>query len=349
MSSLNQVAVIGAGSWGTALAWLLGSKGIPVKLWGRDAELVENLRNRRQNAKYLPNVELPATIEATGELHEALDSADVAVLAVPSKGMRATLRRAANLLGGPKLLLSAAKGLESDTGLRISEVVKQELGPEAANRYAVLSGPNLAREVAAGLPSSTVIASSEAHVAETLQELFRTSRFRVYTNPDVIGVEMGGALKNVIAIGAGMSDGRGFGDNTKAALLTRALHEITSLGVAEGARPETFAGLAGLGDLIVTCVSPKSRNYQLGLRLAQGETLASILASTSEVAEGYPTAAAVYKLANQHNLDMPISTCIYEILYTNKPIAAGVDELMTRASKPELGSSSPRAWADQSG
>ncbi len=343
---MGPVAVIGAGSWGTALAWLLGNKGQAVRLWGRDAELIRTLRKARRNKKYLPETPLPATIEAVEALPEALNGAETVVLAVPSRGMRATVGQLKEWLPPEALVVSAAKGLESDTGLRMSQVITETLGwdePTAARRLGVLSGPNLAKEVVAGLPASSVVACRSEETCRRLQELFRTSRFRVYTNPDVTGVEMGGALKNVIAIGAGMSDGAGFGDNAKAALVTRALHEIASLGVAEGARAETFAGLAGLGDLVVTCISKQSRNYTLGFRLAQGEALEKILSSTPQIAEGYPTARAVYELARRHGLDMPISTLIYEILYLQRPLAAGVEALMTRASKSELEGPSPKA------
>lgn len=334
---LNEsVSVVGAGSWGTALAYLLGSKGYQVTLWARSAQLVDQTRLSRENATYLPGVVLPESITITQSLQEALEGTELVVMAPPCVGVRSVIREALPFLSDTAVLLSATKGLEEEGARRPSEMIAESLGSDAIERIAVLSGPNLAREIVRGIPSTTVIACDNGEVARRFQGVFSTPYFRVYTNADVAGVELAGALKNIIAIGAGVSDGLGFGDNTKAALVTRGLVEITRLGVALGAKAETFTGLAGMGDLFATCASNHSRNRRVGYRLAQGETLEQISASTRMIAEGVPTTAAAVRSAEEHGIEMPISREIYRMLFDGKDPRQAVTDLMTRAAKPEL-------------
>lgn len=331
-----EISVLGAGSWGTALAYLLGSKGHRVSLWARSGLLVEKMRVSRENEVYLPGVVLPECVAITHSLPESLKGVSLVALAPPCVGVRALVAEASAHLDDEALLISATKGLAEDTAQRPSEIIIAGLGEKARPRIAVLSGPNLAREIVRGIPSTTVVASECQATAEKFQEVFATPAFRVYTNEDLAGVELAGALKNIIAIGAGVSDGLGFGDNTKAALVTRGLVEITRLGVALGARAETFTGLAGMGDLFATCASNHSRNRRLGFRLAQGETLEQISTSTPMIAEGVPTTAAAIGFASEHQIEMPITREIYNMLYEGKNPRQAVSDLMNRASKPEL-------------
>jgi len=285
----KRVAVLGAGSWGTTLAVLLAEKGCRVSLWARRPQAAEELRWRRENVSYLPGIVIPFEVAITSDLGEALHNAEVVVLSVPSHALRPTLRLARPFLPSAALLINTAKGLEVDTLLRLSQVVAEELGEEAKRRLVVLSGPSHAEEVSRRFPTAVVVASEEPRTAEAAQDLFSTSYLRVYTNPDLVGVELGGALKNVIALASGMADGLGFGDNTRAAIITRGLAEIARLGVRLGANPLTFAGLAGLGDLVVTCTSPHSRNRQAGLLIGRGHTLEQALAQVGMVVEGVRT------------------------------------------------------------
>jgi glycerol-3-phosphate dehydrogenase (NAD(P)+) len=327
------VAVIGAGSWGTALAQLLADKGLAVRLWVREPEVLEQI-SRGENTAFLPGVRLSLRLRPTLDLAEALSGAGLALMAVPSHVFRETLRKAAPLLTPATILASATKGLEIDTQLTMEGVVREELGAEVP--YAVLSGPSFAREVAARQPTAVTVASRRPDTARLLQRLFSTSYFRVYTSYDVTGLELGGAVKNVFAIGAGLLAGVGLGDNPRAALITRGLAEITRLGMRLGANPMTLVGLGGLGDLILTCTSPLSRNYQVGLRLGRGESLEEILASMQMVAEGVKTSRAVYLLAQRLGVEMPIVEAVYHILYSGFSLKEAIRRLMARELKDEL-------------
>jgi glycerol-3-phosphate dehydrogenase (NAD(P)+) len=331
------MAIIGAGSWGTALSIALGHAGWRVSLWARRPEIAEAINRERRNPEYLSEFELPASVEATADLSEAVAEAGIVVLAVPSHGMRTVCDRLAPHVPDSQGMVSAAKGLERETGQRLSEVIKKSLGLRRSWRVAVLSGPNLAPEVAAGVATASVVACPDAGFAAEVQAALGTPRFRVYTNPDVLGVELGGALKNIVAIGAGVSDGLGFGDNSKAALMTRGLAEITRLGVALGARAETFRGLSGIGDLVVTCAGPKSRNHFVGCELAKGRKLEDILADMApQVAEGVETTRAALRLAASAGVEMPIATAVHRVLFQGMSPLDAVKSLMTRAWRDEL-------------
>lgn len=325
------VAVIGAGSWGTALAWLLGQKGYSVWLWGRDAQQINRIARERVNRRYLPEARLPDSVRPTAET-APLQACAVWVLAVPSGALRATLA----LRPPPDAaLVIAAKGLEPNTGKLLTQVVCETL-PDSESRTVALSGPNLAVELVRGAPTATVAASRNLACAEQIQELLMTPpTLRVYTNDDVVGVELGGALKNVYAIGAGISDGMGFGDNTKATLLTRGLAEMMRFGAAMGARPETFMGLTGVGDLFATAVSRLSRNYRLGRAVAEGKTAERALAELGQVAEGYPTALVAQSLAAQLGVEMPLLNAIASILRGERALHDALQSLMTRPPKGE--------------
>ena len=329
------ISVIGAGSWGTALSLILANAGWGVKLWARRGEIADAIQRERRNPQYLSGVLLPAGVEATADLRRAVAGARLVLLAVPSDGLREVCKQLSDCLQDGQGIISAAKGLEHETGRRLSKVIEESLGPRRGE-IAVLSGPNLAVEVAAGIASATVVACGDAVFAAEAQAALSTPRFRVYTNPDVLGVELGGALKNIIAIAAGVSDGLSFGDNTKAALLTRGLTEITRLGVALGAKAETFRGLSGMGDLVATCASRKSRNYLVGSELAKGRRLDDVLAGMRQVAEGVATARAAQRLAARAGVEMPIAAAVYAVLFEGAAPADAVRSLMTRAWRDEL-------------
>ena len=330
----RHIAMIGAGSWGTALSMLLARNGHSVRLWARRPEFARQLERQRENSVYLPGVSLPEAVTPVEDLDQAVSGAWMVVLAVPSRGMRDIVGALARLLQPDQCLVSAAKGLEDETGLRMSEIIAQVI-PSLQDRIVVLSGPNLAAEVAAGIASATVVASQEEGLAREVQQAFMHPTFRVYTNPDLIGVELGGALKHTIAIAAGVNDGLGFGDNTKAALVTRGLIEMIRLGVALGARAETFHGLSGLGDLVATCAGQKSRNHYVGYQLAQGRRLEEILAEMVMVAEGVPTTHAAWQLANRQRVEMPIRE-VYQLLFEGKSPKQAVADLMMRVGRSEL-------------
>lgn len=329
------IAVIGAGSWGTAIANLLAEKGYQVKLWAREPELAALINQRRQNPRYLDWLKLDSKIQATGLLDEALNKVEVVAMAVPSHAMRDTLLRIKQELREKPTVISLTKGLEINTLMRMSEIIVQ-IFPDLNDRIGVLSGPNHAEEVGKHIPSATVVSSTNTGTAGHLQELFMTPYFRVYTNSDIVGVELGAATKNVIAIAAGISDGLGYGDNTKASLMTRGLAEMTRLGVAAGARQLTFAGLSGVGDLIVTCTSRYSRNRAAGERLAKGATLAEISGETQMVAEGINTSIGICKLADKFSIEMPISKAVCQVIYEGKNPYECVQELMGRGATDEL-------------
>ncbi|WP_269635016.1 NAD(P)H-dependent glycerol-3-phosphate dehydrogenase [Thermosinus carboxydivorans] len=329
------MAVIGAGSWGTALAGLLGENGHEVVLWARNKRLADELNQTRENTAYLPGVLLPSSVIVTNDLKQAIAGARFIFVVTPSHAVRETAVALNEMLTGEKIIVSAAKGLELGTFKRMSEVIAEEL-PAYAETIAVLSGPNHAEEVGRRHPTASVVAATSQEVAELVQDLLMNPFFRVYTNPDVIGVELGGALKNIIALGAGIAEGLGFGDNAKAALMTRGLAEIARLGMAMGAKPLTFAGLAGVGDLMVTCTSRHSRNRRAGIMVAQGKSVQQIQAETNMVVEGIRSTLAAYKLAQRYKIVMPITEQTYRILYEGKPPREAVLELMTRGKTHEI-------------
>lgn len=336
LTGIEKIAVIGAGSWGTALALLLGRKDYNVRLWSCESSVVEHIRKSRLNVDYLPDHPLPNNVSATGDLAEALDKAECVVFAVPSEFLRSVARQVAQIgFEGSPLIINAGKGLESGTGLRLSETITQELGDKSAANLVALSGPNLAAEIARQIPAATVVASQSPDAAESVQRLLTTDSFRVYRNSDIIGVELSGALKNVIAIGAGICDGLGYGDNTKAALITRGLPEMTRLGVALGADPRTFMGLAGIGDLMATCASPLSRNLRFGRALGRGLSVAEAEAEVKQTVEGKPTCLAAYNHSQRFGLAMPIMEQTYLVIFQNKPARDAVADLMRRDPKDE--------------
>ncbi len=330
----TKFAILGDGAWGTALALLLAQKdGHRVALWSARPENARLLRERRENVRLLPGVAIPETVLLTEDVGEAIGGADLLVSAIPTVHLRPTLARIAPAVPASARVLSLTKGLENATFLRPTEVLHQVLG---VAHVGVLSGPSHAEEVSRGLPTSLVAASRDLDLARWVQQCFSTDRFRVYTNLDMVGVELGGALKNVIGIAAGISDGLQFGDNTKAALLTRGLGEMTRVGVALGAEPQTFAGLAGLGDLITTCMSRHGRNRHVGERLGKGEKLADVVAGLGGmVAEGVATARSVHERATRMGIDMPITAEVYRVLYEGKDPRAAVSDLMLRDPRHE--------------
>lgn len=328
------VAVLGAGSWGTALAIQFARAGHPTRLWSRSGADVAALRGQRQNARYLPGAQFPDAIEVHGDLASAVRGAAAIIVAVPSHALRALLTQLKPLLARDARLAWATKGFELDTGKLPHQVAYEVLG----DRYpvAVLSGPTFAREVGAGLPTAMTIASPDDDFAHQLARSLHASNFRAYTSTDIVGVEVGGAVKNVLAVGAGLSDGLGFGANTRIALITRGLSEVVRLGVALGAQAETFMGLAGLGDLVLTCTDDQSRNRRFGLALAAGKTVDEALADIGQVVEGYTAARAVHRVALREKIDMPIVHGIYRILYEQAPAKDVVRDLMTRPIRAEV-------------
>jgi glycerol-3-phosphate dehydrogenase (NAD(P)+) len=332
---MTTVAVIGAGTWGTTVARLVATHA-DVRCWARDNELAEAMNARRENPRYLAGIELPSNVWATSDLAAAVDAADLVVMGVPSHGYRDVLTAAAPYLADTLPIVSLSKGIETTTHLRMTQVIAEVLPDHDATRSAVLTGPNLAREIAEGQPAAAVIGCPDQQTAEFMQALFMTDTFRVYTNPDVIGCELAGALKNVMAIAAGAAHGLGYGDNAMAAIITRGLAELARLGVALGGEPLTFAGLAGMGDLIATCISPKSRNRSVGVALAQGRTVAEITASMHMVAEGVKTAPAVLELAAEVGVEMPIAEQVVAVLRDGKSPADMVSILMHRSATAEF-------------
>ncbi len=336
MLDLARIAVIGTGSWGTTLAVLLTQKGLPVTLWARTSDEAIRLLSARENPDFVPGLAFPSGLCVTDSFARALDRASLVLMVVPAQTMRENIRRVRDLLPRDAIILSCAKGLEVGTTRRMSQVIAQELPPSFHDKIAVLSGPNLAHEIANGLPAASVVASRNCDVARFVQNVMGLPRFRLYTAEDVIGVELGGALKNIIAIAAGAVDGFGFGDNTKALVLTRGLAEMTRLATAAGANPLTLAGLAGMGDLIATCASPHSRNHQVGMRLARGEKIEVIQASMKMVAEGIPTAKAALQMARQLDIELPITEQVHAVAFESKDPHQAVIDLTTRAAKREL-------------
>jgi glycerol-3-phosphate dehydrogenase (NAD(P)+) len=333
---MTRVAVLGSGSWGTTFAVVLADAGAKVTLWGRNPQVCEEIRQQHTNTRYLGNTVLPASVDASTDADAALDGADLVVLAVPSQTLRDNLTAWRPALPSAAVLVSLMKGVEHGTNLRMSEVISQvaDVGPE---RVAVVSGPNLAREIAARQPTATVVASHEPAAADFVAEVCSAPYFRPYTHTDVVGVELGGAVKNVIALAVGIAEGMGFGDNTKATIVTRGLAETARLGVALGADPVTLAGLAGLGDLVATCASPLSRNRTLGVALGQGLDLAAATAVARHTAEGVKSAGPILQLAQAHEVDMPITEQIVALVRSEGriPVREIAARLLLRPRKPE--------------
>jgi len=332
---LGKIAVVGAGSWGTTLADLLSRKGHEVILWVHETERVEEMRNTGCNCLYLPGIRLSDRLQFTGSVEEAVSNKDFIVFVTPSQVMRGILWTALPHIAADTFIINASKGIELESLLTISQICKEILPTDLFNNYCVLSGPTFAREVAQGMPTAIVAAAAEQAVSRKVQEAFSTQYFRVYTNSDIIGVELGGSIKNVISIAAGICDGLSLGYNTRAALITRGLAEMARLGMAMGAQPATFAGLAGMGDLVLTCTGDLSRNRSVGMKLGEGMQLADILAQMCMVAEGVKTTQSAYELAKRLKVDMPITEKVYQILYEKKSPRQAVLELMTRDLKSE--------------
>ena len=328
-----RVAVIGAGSWGTTVASVVAPNASTV-LWARNAELVAAMSSTRRNDRYLPDAPLPDDLEFTASLKEAVSSADVVVMGVPSHGFRDVVSEAAQFVRPWVPVVSLSKGLERSSLKRMSEVVADEM---PGHPVAVLTGPNLAKEIMAGQPAAAVVAIDDTTIAQELQKVFSRPALRVYTNPDVVGSEIAGVAKNVIAIASGMAAGMGFGDNTRASIITRGLAEMTRLGMAMGGEGLTFAGLAGMGDLIATCSSTQSRNNQVGLRLGRGETIEAIMESMTMVAEGVKSSPSVLDLARRHDVEMPITEQVVAVCHQGRSAVDAMSLLMKRRRRSELG------------
>lgn len=331
---MHKIAVIGAGSWGTAAAWL-ASTNTTVTLWARNPDLAKAINDEHENRRYLPGRGLPDSLSASDNLAKSVSDADMVVIAVPSHGFRDVFGEISTHLGQSIPILSLTKGIEQGSLSRMTQVIEQVAADHDHSKVGVLTGPNLAAEIAADQPTAAVVAMKDHETAAAVQAVFMNPLFRVYTNDDVVGCELGGALKNVMAIAAGMSDGLGFGDNTRATLITRALAELTRLGVELGGKPATFAGLAGMGDLIATCVSSRSRNHQVGFGLAKGKTLDQIIEEMEMVAEGVKTTQAVVDLAASNDIEMPIAGQVAKVLYEGVNPREAMLTLMTREAKPE--------------
>ncbi|MDA8085061.1 MAG: NAD(P)-dependent glycerol-3-phosphate dehydrogenase [Nitrospiraceae bacterium] len=329
---MSYIAVIGAGSWGTTLACLLVDKGYDVSFWAREIEVVDEVNKTGRNSVYLPDVLLPRALKATGSIEEAVKKARYILNVVPTQFTRGVFTEAAKHLHEDAVIISASKGIEQHSLLTVSAILHELTGSHGA----VLSGPSFAKEVLAKYPTAVTLAARNPETALLLQEIFNTAYFRVYTHSDIVGVEIGGALKNVIAIASGISDGLGLGHSARAALITRGLVEISRLGEVLGADKRTFSGLSGLGDLVLTCTGPLSRNYSVGIKLGQGMKLSDIISSTKSVAEGVATAQSAFDLAGRHGVEMPIVEQVYRVLYNNEDPAFAVNSLMNRALKSEF-------------
>ena len=331
----KKVAVLGAGSWGTALAMVLEENGNDVRLWSHKAKQADEINLKHTNKLYLPAVVLAENIKATSHIEEAIKDADIIVFVIPTKAIRDVASKVAPLLTKPTIIVHASKGLEQESHKRISEILEEEIPESKRQAVVALSGPSHAEEVAVKDLTTITAASTNEEATKVVQDLFMTDYFRVYTNDDIIGVELGAALKNIIAVGAGALQGLGYGDNAKAALMTRGLAEISRLGVAFGADPMTFLGLSGVGDLIVTCTSVHSRNWRAGHMLGKGNSLKEVLESMGMVVEGIATTKAAYELAQQKGIEMPITAAIYEVLYNEANVEDIIVSLMKRDGKSE--------------
>ncbi|WP_414049696.1 NAD(P)H-dependent glycerol-3-phosphate dehydrogenase [Macrococcus animalis] len=332
---MTNVSVIGTGSWGTALSNVLADNGHDCLMWGKTETTVEELNQQHTNQKYLPKVQLNQTLKASNDIAKVVHHADILILAVPTKAIRSVTMQINAVCNNQKMIIHVSKGIEPLTFKRISEMIAEEMDENNLQGVGVLSGPSHAEEVAIKQPTTVAVASHDLNVARTAQDLFMNEYFRVYTNDDLIGVEIGGALKNIIALAAGITDGLGYGDNAKAALMTRGLAEITRLGTKMGADPMTFLGLAGIGDLIVTCTSVHSRNWKCGNMLGQGATLDEALDKMGMVVEGVRTTEAAYEMSKAFKVEMPITTALYKLLFEGLDVNTGVMELMSREKKNE--------------
>lgn len=330
---VNSISIIGAGSWGTANAISLAKKNIDVLLWVREKELLNNITNSRTNDTYLPDVYIPDNISVSDDIEKVCNKSDIVVIATPSHIVRRITQVIKPYIKKEQIIVNLAKGIENDSLLRMSQVIEEYL---PNNKIVTLSGPSHAEEVAKDIPTTVVVSSKSRQAAEFVQDAFMTPRFRVYTNPDLIGVELGGALKNIIALGAGIIDGLGYGDNTKAAIMTRGIVEMARLGVSLGAYRTTFAGLSGIGDLIVTCTSMHSRNRRAGIAIGQGKSMEEVVNSTKMVVEGIKTTKSAYELAKKQNIEMPITEEIYNVLYEGKDVLNCVTNLMMRNKTHEI-------------
>ncbi len=328
----KKITILGDGGWGTTLSLLLAKKGIKVNLWGVFPDYIDSMKDSRENSKFLPGLKLPNAISLISDIEEAVKDTDLIVLAIPSKYLRNTLIRIKGQVKIKESLVSVVKGIENETFKRPSEIIHKELN---IGNIAVLSGPTIAYEIASGLPASAVVASTDKALTDEVQEIFMTDRFRIYGCDDVVGVEIGGALKNIIAIAAGISDGLKLGANAKASLFTRGLVEMKRLGCALGGNEDTFNGLSGMGDLVTTCISSRSRNRYVGEEIAKGKKLIEVLDDMDMVAEGVETARSVYGLSKKLGVDMPISDQVYQVLFEDKNPHTAVNDLMTRTKKSE--------------
>ncbi|MEN6390412.1 MAG: NAD(P)H-dependent glycerol-3-phosphate dehydrogenase [Syntrophomonas sp.] len=333
---MQKVCILGAGSWGTAQAVLLSKNTPRVCLWGRMEDSLEDMERFRENRRFLPGISLPENVELLLDLEEALKGSDLVVCAVPSQVLRSILVKIKDILPLDAYLVNTAKGIEIETGMRLSQVAHDVLGDDIRRRFAVLSGPSHAEEVARDIPTAVTVAAYYRETAIYVQDAFMAPMFRVYTNPDVAGVELGGALKNIIALAAGIVDGLGYGDNTKAALLTRGLTEITRMGEAMGGNPRTFSGLSGMGDLVVTCGSRHSRNRLAGELIGRGRSLKQALSEVGMVVEGAPTTKITHRLAEELNVEMPITSACFRTLYLEQSPREGLEILMSRRKKHEV-------------
>jgi glycerol-3-phosphate dehydrogenase (NAD(P)+) len=337
MNNLNtQIGVVGAGSWGTALADLLARKRYTVDLWCYEPEVIKQIEKGRENRMYLPGFTLSDRLHPSGDLAAVVSGKDLVLVVVPSHVMRGVAGQFAGQIGPETIVVSASKGIENNSHLTMSAVIMAVVPTLSEERVAVLSGPSFAKEVATDVPTAVSVAAKRLETAERVQKVFSTAAFRVYTNADVVGVELGGAVKNVIAIAAGVIDGLGLGLNTRAALITRGQTEIRRLGVKMGANPRTFTGLAGIGDLVLTCTGTLSRNHTVGMKIGQGQRLEAVLAQMHMVAEGVRTAKSVYNLSRKLGVEMPICHAIYRVLYENLPPGKALAELMSRDLRYEL-------------
>jgi glycerol-3-phosphate dehydrogenase (NAD(P)+) len=332
---MDKIAVLGAGSWGTALAMVLADNGHTVTLWGKRTEQINEINEYHTNKRFLPEIGLPNTLKATTDLEDAVDGANSILLVVPTKAIREVCQKLNTILNRPVTIIHASKGIEPNTSKRVSELIEEEISEANREAIVVLSGPSHAEEVALRHPTTVTVASKNMEEARKVQDLFNNQYFRVYTNEDIVGVEIGGALKNIIALAAGITDGLGYGDNAKAALITRGLAEIIRLGKAMGANTQTFAGLTGMGDLIVTCTSVHSRNWRAGNLLGQGKSLDEVLENMGMVVEGVRTTEAAYHMANEIGVEMPIVNELYAVLFEGKDPKNAVDSLMSRGKRHE--------------
>lgn len=333
---MEKVAVLGAGSWGTALAMVLADNGHDVRLWTHRQDQADEINSNHTNEKYLRDIQLPESIRAFSSLEDAVEGVRTVVLSVPVKAIREVCGKLRDVITEPIVLVHVSKGIEPGTFLRVSEILEQEIPDNLREEVVVLSGPSHAEEVSLRHPTTVTVSAKDMKVAEKVQDLFINQSFRVYTNPDVIGVEIGGALKNIIALASGITDGLGYGDNAKAALITRGLAEIARLGTTMGANPLTFAGLTGIGDLIVTCTSVHSRNWRAGNMIGKGKKLEEVLDNMGMVVEGVRTTKAAYEMSKKMKVEMPITTVLYHVLFDGANPKQAVDDLMSRGKTHEM-------------